>query len=687
MFLWTVLRWTTSVEHFWSGPRARLCCLRGVRFFLPVPQVCERYQRLVGVQCDVRRTHVACCALLYLLCYRVSLLAGGCCHPEVISSFAHDLGRMYSAKHTCPEQGCSRQCVRCVMSRSLMCGVGSIQLVLLEITWRRKCRSLLWTEATAGASLHCSSIPQSCRLYTIPFKLRDGEVEVTQRSDRLFMDWRRRNMVQHPSNLRPNMSLGTSFRELPNDTPPRNWHRSRALVRSQKQNVPSTPFTTWKSGRSQGVRGDACRMICRPCHSYVCGDLPGLWWTSWDLEGWGRHMSQATTRGTSHTDTSVKPLVETEVLVGTVQKTRSNFPRHLLHHIKMIHTSFWQDGHRSILRAFGLNPPHPWKTRRKHHITLHHTSRPILASFFFFFWWVIISVFSAVNVFWVTSHFRMLSKFYCVSHGSNLCIIDVWNFSFFALSHEPEIWETHHNHIFMGAGKYENKHGVGIMLNRRWRKRIVDTDYINERAIKTMILVNRRRIDLMSVYFPHSKYADHHIEKMYKTIENHMPNNKKCIPIIGGDFNAELGPGKGSECKSVGKHTLNESNKRGDWLKSWLMLNDYSALNTMFRKTPQKQTSFVSPKGKEKQIDYILTKRRYLRNVKDAEANDMIHMGSDHRCVMATLLINIPERKNNARRGTAQHATTVYAEHEDEAKKTTVKSLNSKKDMRKLSSQ
>ena len=28
----------------------------------------------------------------------------------------------------------------------------------------------------------------------------------------------------------------------------------------------------------------------------------------------------------------------------------------------------------------------------------------------------------------------------------------------------------------------------------------------------------------------------------------------------------------------------------------------------MFRKTPQKQTSFVSPKGKEKQIDYILTR-------------------------------------------------------------------------------
>ena len=236
--------------------------------------------------------------------------------------------------------------------------------------------------------------------------------------------------------------------------------------------------------------------------------------------------------------------------------------------------------------------------------------------------------------------------------------------------HEPaELWETQHKHIFMGAGKYDNKHGVGIMLNKRWRKRIIDTEYINERAITTTILVNRQHIKLMSVYFPHSKYADHHIEKMYKTIEKHMMNNKKYIPIIGGDFNAELGLGKGTECKSVGKYTLNESNKRGDWLKKLVDVKRLlRALNTMFRKTPQKQTSFVSPKGKEKQIDYILTKRRYLRNVKDAEANDMIHMGSDHRCVMATFLINTPEKNTHDRRKTKKHETIVYVEQKKKSK-------------------
>ena len=92
----------------------------------------------------------------------------------------------------------------------------------------------------------------------------------------------------------------------------------------------------------------------------------------------------------------------------------------------------------------------------------------------------------------------------------------------------------------------------------------------------------------------------------------------------------------------------------------------------MFRKTPQKQTSFVSPKGKEKQIDYILTKRRYLRNVKDAEANDMIHMGSDHRCVMATFLIKTPEKNTHARRENKKHETIGYVEHKKKAKNTNI---------------
>ena len=79
---------------------------------------------------------------------------------------------------------------------------------------------------------------------------------------------------------------------------------------------------------------------------------------------------------------------------------------------------------------------------------------------------------------------------------------------------KSDIWETHHKHMFMGAGKHDYKHGVGIMLNKKWRQRIIDTECINERAITATIVINRQRVNLMSVFFSHSGYADHHIEKI-----------------------------------------------------------------------------------------------------------------------------------------------------------------------------
>ena len=70
----------------------------------------------------------------------------------------------------------------------------------------------------------------------------------------------------------------------------------------------------------------------------------------------------------------------------------------------------------------------------------------------------------------------------------------------------------------------------------------------------------------MSVYFPHSGHAGHHVEIAYRAIEKHT-KSKKSIKIVGRDFNAELELGIGVERVSVGPHTLKEVNKRGDWMK------------------------------------------------------------------------------------------------------------------------
>ena len=114
-------------------------------------------------------------------------------------------------------------------------------------------------------------------------------------------------------------------------------------------------------------------------------------------------------------------------------------------------------------------------------------------------------------------------------------------------------------------------------------------------------------------------------------------------------------------------------------MKHWLMLQDYTALNTMYRKTPQKQTTFISPKGNDKQIDYILTKSKYLRYSKDAEANDMIHMGSDHRCVMATFTITTPGKSSRYKTIKGKHDIIKHEGRDQTGKNIEVEKLQLEK--------
>ena len=85
-------------------------------------------------------------------------------------------------------------------------------------------------------------------------------------------------------------------------------------------------------------------------------------------------------------------------------------------------------------------------------------------------------------------------------------------------------------------------------------------------------------------------------------------------------------------------HTFNKANCTGEWMTQWLLEKNLFALNTMYKRISQKQVTYRTPKNGEKQLDYILTDRKHFSWSKDAEANDTIHTGSEHRCVMAQFL-------------------------------------------------
>ena len=76
-----------------------------------------------------------------------------------------------------------------------------------------------------------------------------------------------------------------------------------------------------------------------------------------------------------------------------------------------------------------------------------------------------------------------------------ILISEMWRVS------NAEMWDIQQRDKIMGSRKFENKHGIGILVNMTWTKHINWTDYISERARSTSITVNKQHVLLMSVYF------------------------------------------------------------------------------------------------------------------------------------------------------------------------------------------
>ena len=61
-----------------------------------------------------------------------------------------------------------------------------------------------------------------------------------------------------------------------------------------------------------------------------------------------------------------------------------------------------------------------------------------------------------------------------------------------------------------------------------------------------------------------------------------------------------------------------------------------------------------------------------MKHIKDAEANDMIHMGRDHKCVMAIFTISMLGKNSNHKDMKGKHDTVKRERSTQTAKKASV---------------
>ena len=85
----------------------------------------------------------------------------------------------------------------------------------------------------------------------------------------------------------------------------------------------------------------------------------------------------------------------------------------------------------------------------------------------------------------VTSYQRVWDR-YAASTDSTNCFKEIercrWDAILLGGTWRPaeEVWESKSDHIFMGAGGFSQKHGVQLLLNKRWKRETIKTECVSE---------------------------------------------------------------------------------------------------------------------------------------------------------------------------------------------------------------
>src|SRR3989442_914724 len=200
------------------------------------------------------------------------------------------------------------------------------------------------------------------------------------------------------------------------------------------------------------------------------------------------------------------------------------------------------------------------------------------------------------------------------------------------------------------SGGEESQRGVGIILDEKTAKRVVEVEKCSDRLFMVKVRATPVDMVIIQVYMPTTAHEDDEVEEMYEQIERIISKQKRnTIVIVMGDFNAIVG--ERSDEKVIGKYGLGKRNDRGEMLSSFCKKNQLVVTNTWFQQEKRRRYTWKSPGDKARyQLDYILVRQRYRNGVKCCKSWPGADVFTDHILVAMKMNIKLKTVKRGKRK-------------------------------------
>ena len=114
--------------------------------------------------------------------------------------------------------------------------------------------------------------------------------------------------------------------------------------------------------------------------------------------------------------------------------------------------------------------------------------------------------------------------------------------------------------------------------------------------------------------------------------------------VLGADLNGHVGEGNIGDEEIMGRHGAGTRNKEGSMVVDFGKRMDLAIVNTYFKKKDEHRVTYKSG-GKSTQVDYVMCRRRNLKEMCDCKVIFNECVAKQHRMVVCKMVLMVKKKK------------------------------------------
>ena len=194
-------------------------------------------------------------------------------------------------------------------------------------------------------------------------------------------------------------------------------------------------------------------------------------------------------------------------------------------------------------------------------------------------------------------------------------------------------------------GAEGRKNGIGIVMREELAKSVLEVMRVSDRLMAIKLEVKGSILNIVSAYAPQVNNSMEEKNNFSEDLDGLIESISKEERIVfGADLNGHVGEGNIRDEEIMGRYGAGTRNKEGSMVVDFGKRMDLAIVNTYFKKKDEHRVTYKSG-GKSTQVDYVMCRRRNLKEMCDCKVILNECVAKQHSMVVCKMALVVKKKK------------------------------------------